>query len=196
MKKDNVEIEARFLDVDPVEIHKKLTSLHADDKGEDFFREIIFYDKALTWKDIFKFFRMRTSKKGTFLTLKHFQYSKEGKGLYTSDKPVVKEVEVIVDSPEKTQALLEEAGFLAFRIQEKKRHSYILDGVIVDVDTWPSTPSYVEIEGDSEQKIRKVAERMGFEWTKAVFRGAGWIIEQYLDVSVRDLKYLTFKKIE
>jgi adenylate cyclase class 2 len=108
----------------------------------------------------------------------------------------VKEIEIIVDNAEKTQSLLEEAGFVAFRVQEKKRHSYTLDSVIIDVDTWPSTPSYVEIEGDSEQKIKKVAEKMGFEWDKAVFRGAGWIIEQYLNVSVRDLKYLTFEKIE
>lgn len=195
MSKQSIEIEARFLEINPAQLHKKILELGGKDYGEDFLKETIFYDKAFEWKDIFKFIRMRETKEGISLALKHFQYGK-GKKLYASSKPVVKEVEIKVDDSNKAKLFLEEAGFVAFRVQEKKRHSYKMKEIILDVDTWPSTPPYLEVEGDSEQEIKKVAELLGFDWKKAVFRGAGWIIEQYLDVKVRNLKYLTFDKIE
>ncbi len=193
MKNKNIEIEARFLNIDVKKIHNKILECGGHDFGDDLLTEIILYDKALTWKDQIKFFRIRSSKEGTFLALKHFQY---GKKLHGAAKPVVKEIELKVDDPEKTKAMLEEAGFIAFREQEKKRHSYEIDDIALAIDTWPSTPSYLEIEGSSEKKIREVAEKLGFNWKDAVFRGAGYIIEMYLPVTVRDLRYLTFSKIE
>ncbi|MEO6508954.1 MAG: class IV adenylate cyclase [Patescibacteria group bacterium] len=193
MKNNNIEIEARFLDIDIKKVHKKILEIGGKDLGEDLFTEVILYDKELTWKDQIKFFRIRYSKNGTFLALKHFQY---GKKLHGAAKPVVKEIELKVDDPEKTKAMLEDAGFISYREQEKKRHSYELGDIILAVDTWPSTPPYLEIEGDSEKKIQEVAEKLGFKWEDAVFRGAGYIIEMYLPVTVRNLRYLTFSKIE
>jgi hypothetical protein len=44
------EIEVRFLEIDVDAILKKLHAMGAADEGEDFFREIIFYDKAGHWQ--------------------------------------------------------------------------------------------------------------------------------------------------
>jgi len=194
MKKKHTELEAHFLNIDPQKLHEKLMKVGATDLGEDMYKDIMLYDKELTWMKTYKFFRIRSSSKETKLGFKNFQY-KENPPV-PSSKPEVKEIEIIVDSPEKALLILEEAGFVAYRFQEKKRHSYKLGNVMIDVDTWPSTPPYAEIEGNSEKEIRAVAEMLGFNWKDAVFRGAGYIIEQYLPVKVRELRYLTFSRIE
>jgi len=45
----NREIEVRFLEIDYPSLVEKLNGLGAEDFGEDFLREIIFYDKDLKW---------------------------------------------------------------------------------------------------------------------------------------------------
>lgn len=37
--------------------------------------------------------------------------------------------------------------------QENKRTQYILNGVEIDIDSWPMIPTYVEIEGKNEEEV-------------------------------------------
>ena len=39
--------------------------------------------------------------------------------------------------------------------QENKRTQYILNGVEIDIDSWPMIPTYVEIEGKNEEEVMK-----------------------------------------
>ena len=123
------EIEVRFLEVDYPALVKKLQDLGAEDRGDDLLREIIFYDKDLTWMyDVKKFVRLRQTKRGVLMSFKHNQeHSATG----------TKEIELTVSDIEKSKAFLEEVGLVAFREQEKKRHTFILGDVTVDIDTWP-----------------------------------------------------------
>ena len=193
MSQDNIEIEAHFIDVDTNLVKKKLMDLGAEDLGEDTLREIIFYDRELTWNKHKRFLRMRKNKNFTILSFKDFQY--EDKNDLPNNEPVVKEIEITVDSWHQAKLLLEAVGLVAFREQEKVRHSYRLGDVLVDIDHWPSIPPYVEIEGPSREKIQHVAEKLGFEWEKAIFRGAGYIIEHYYHIPVTQLRSFTFDKI-
>jgi len=46
---------------------------------------------------------------------------------------------------------------------------WLVDGVEVTIDTWPWLSSFVEVEGEGEDAVRKVAEKIGFLWEDAVF---------------------------
>jgi adenylate cyclase class 2 len=191
----NIEIEAHFIDVDVHDLHKKLMKLGAEDLGEDFLHELIVYDKDLEWKVVHKFVRLRENSKGLTVAFKHFQYE-DHTSKSEKEKPEVKEIEFRAQDWDSAVAFLEAVGLRPFREQEKKRHSYKLGEVIIDIDMWPKIPPYAEIEGPSEEAVKEVSEKLGFDWSKAIFRGAGFIINHYYGIPVVDMRVFTFKKIE
>lgn len=68
----NREIEARFLNIDFPALKKSLLELGAQDLGEDFLTEVIFYDKELKWQKAKNIIvRLRKSNAGINLTYKH-----------------------------------------------------------------------------------------------------------------------------
>lgn len=182
------EIEVRFLDIDAATLLEKLAGLRAEDRGEDFLDEIIFYDRELKWQYAEKkFVRLRKTKNGVRLTFKHNQ-AETAEG--------TQEIEVSVGDLETTQRLLEAIGLIAFRHQQKKRRTFTLDGVIIDIDTWPKIPTYVEFEGPSEAALKKLAAKLGFDWGNAVFESARFIIEKRYGIPVSKLRYFTFDRVE
>lgn len=189
---DNQEIEVKFLEIDAPALHKKLAELGAEDKGEDLLKEIIFYDKDLKWVEERhtrqRFVRLRQTHGKTYLTYK----SKMEDG----SQDYAEELETEVDDIDKMKAILESVGLVASRHQEKKRHTYKLDGVTVDIDTWPQVPTYVELEGPSEEAIKALAAKLGFDWNQGVFDTASGVIESRYGIVVQKLKYFTFDKIE
>jgi adenylate cyclase, class 2 len=184
---DNLEIEAKFLEIDKNALIKKLQELGAEDKGEDKLSEMIFYDQTGDWlKTGRTFVRIRSSSKETLLTYKnHFDDSASG----------VTEIETKVQDAERMKGILEAVGLVMKRKQEKIRHKFLLDNVIIDIDTWPKIPAYVELEGQSEEDLKNLADKLGFEWDKAVFGLAGEVIESY-KIPILELKYYMFDKIE
>ncbi len=185
---DNREIEVRFLEIDKEAIVKELQALGAEDLGEDFLKEVIFYDKDLKWQyEEKKFVRLRQARGEIFLTFKHNEAE-------TATGTV--EFEFKVDDWEKAKAFLEAIGLTAFREQEKKRRTFKLGEVIVDIDTWPSIPTYVELEGKSEDDLKSAAKTLGLDWSKAIFETARFLIEKYYKIPVSKLRYFTFEKIE
>lgn len=185
---NNREIEVRFLEIDTQELLKKLRDLGAIDYGEDFLREIVFYDKDMKWQyEEKKYVRTRSTKDGAFLTFKH---NEEDTATGT------KEIEFKIDNLEKAKQFLEEIGLIAFREQEKKRHKFKLGEVIVDIDSWPSIPTYVELEGPSESALQEAAKKLNLDWSKTVFEDPRFAIEKYYKIAVSKLKFFTFDKIE
>ncbi|MDO8536988.1 MAG: CYTH domain-containing protein [bacterium] len=181
------EIEAKFLEIDVQTVMGKLREIGAIDDGDDFLREIIFYDKAGRWQyEEKKFVRVRQAKKGIFVTFKHNE---------ENSVTGTKEVEFEVKDVQIVKKFLEEIGLIAFREQEKKRHTFRMGKVIIDIDTWPSVPTYVELEGPSEEELKKVAVALGLEWSKAIFESARYVIEKHYKIPVSKYRQFTFKKI-
>lgn len=183
----NREIEVKFLEIDKQKLIEKLLLLGAKDQGDEKITEQIFYDKDRKWIQEHKFVRLRTTSKATFFTYKH-----------TQDKTVsgVLEIEFKITEPEKVKDFLEVMGLMLSRKQEKQRHKFILDDVIVDIDTWPKVPTYVELEGPNEEAIKKAAQTLGFDWNKGVFGTAAEVIEDVYHLPVRSFKYFTFERVE
>lgn len=183
-----IETEVRFIEVDVKVVKARLSALGATDLGEDFLKETIFYDTALTWKkEQACFVRLRTTKRGTFLAYKqHVTPTVDG----------TTEVEVKTSNPEHTHLFLEKIGLVAFRTQEKNRHTFTLGEVTVDIDQWPTIPPYVELEGPSEAALKEAAATLNLDWSTADTHGATWVIENIYHIPVRTLHYFTFDRVE
>jgi adenylate cyclase, class 2 len=181
------EIEVRFLEIDKNDLVTKLKALGAKDLGEALLEEIIFYDPELKMLADRQFVRLRRSEGKTVLTYKHHRER-------TVDGAI--EIEFEVSDIEKAEAFLEKLGFPAYRHQEKKRHTLMLDDVAADIDTWPSIPAYVEFEGPSEEALKAFAAKAGFDWKNAVFDDARAIIEGRYHVPVGTMRWFTFDKCE
>lgn len=80
-----------------------------------------------------------------------------------------KEIEIIVSDFNEAIALFAAAGLSYTSFQESKRETWVLDAVEIAIDEWPWLDPYIEIEGNSEAQVRKVAKKLGFNWNDALF---------------------------
>ena len=184
---EHKEIEVRFLEVDYGALVQKLKSLGAEELGDSFLEEIIFHDAAQVWGSLGKFVRLRKSDRGVYLTYKnHVAAAIDG----------TEEIELSVDDSHMAEIFLERVGLIAERHQQKKRHSFKLGEVVVDIDTWPKIPTYVELEGPSEAALREAAAKLGFDWKDAMFEDARGVIEKIYNIPIGTMTWFTFDRFE
>ena len=81
-----------------------------------------------------------------------------------------KEVEIVVSDFDKAVELLRclGAGTYAMSYQESRRETWQLGDVEVVIDEWPWLDPFIEIEGSSEEAVKNAANRLGFDWRKAL----------------------------
>jgi adenylate cyclase, class 2 len=183
----NREFEVRFLEINKEDIIAKLKVLKARDLGGDLLHEIIFYDKNKDWLKEKKIVRIRQSNSGVTLCFKHTEKAEVGG---------TKEVEIEINNIDKAKEILENMGLVAFRTQEKKRHTYLFDSVSVSIDEHPKVPPYLEIEGYSEIVLRDAARALELDWKDAHIESSRDFIEQVYKIPLTSLKTYTFDKIE
>jgi len=93
-----------------------------------------------------------------------------------------KELEIEVGSFDDTVEFFERIGCRKKSYQETKRERWILDGVEVTIDEWPFLEPFVEVEGKNEEEVRKVSEKLGFDWDKALFCAIGHLYYRKYDM--------------
>ncbi len=153
------EIEAKFLDIDPAEIEKKLTAVGAKKVRDFSYRRRVFdypdwrLDKNGGW------LRLRDEGDRITLAFKQRLGIKDHGGL-TNDSGM-REVEIKVSDFEKTATLLLDLGFVEKHYAENKRTRWEKDGVEFDIDTWPQLEPYLEIEADSWEAVDAAAKELG-----------------------------------
>lgn len=96
-----------------------------------------------------------------------------------------KEICLTVNSFEEAILFLESIGCKkkADGIQESKREIWNLDGVEICLDEWPFLEPFVEIEGKSEEVVKKISEKLGFEYEKALFCAVDTLYSQKYGVA-------------
>ena len=52
---------------------------------------------------------------------------------------------------------------------ETKRELWKINGVDIMIDTWPFLETFIEIEGENEENVRHVSEKLNFNWKDAIF---------------------------
>lgn len=147
----HTEYEVRVLEIDREELVKKLEELGAKTEWDRVQKRYV-YD--FIPKIDGKWIRLRTNGDKTTLTIKNVVSSKiDG----------TQELEIEVNNFERCHLILKELGYEAKGYQENRRAHYSLFGVDIDIDTWPKIPTYLEIEGASEEAVYHVLEVLGFD---------------------------------
>jgi adenylate cyclase class 2 len=180
------EIETRFLEIDKDALMKKLISLGAIDKGEEKLEEIIFHAADMSWIGKRKFVRLRKTKSKIKLTYKENIEQ-------TVDS--AQEIELEVSDLAKCVELLGKLGLAPMRQLEKYRHTFELDGVAIDIDTWPKIPAYVEVEGPSVESLRAVCEKLSLDWEKR-FDGDAREVFRHYDYELDNITVITFSELK
>lgn len=184
---NNQEIECRFLEIDVQALKNRLAELGAKDFGEDLFSEMIFYSRDKNWDaEHRRIVKLRKTKNGIEMTYKHH---------HTESAEGTVEITVMVSDATKARELLEELGLEMFRQQEKKRRSFKLGDVFFDIDTWPKIPTYVELEGPSEQALKDAAKAADLDWKDVVFDNPRLVMEKRYHIPVGSYRYFTFDRI-
>lgn len=80
-----------------------------------------------------------------------------------------KEIQLKIDNFNEGVALLEATGAKKKAYQESKRELWKLNGVEITIDEWPFLEPFVEIEGKSEDEVKEIARKLGFDYSKAKF---------------------------
>ena len=177
----HTEYEVRILEIDKEEIVRKLEQLGAEFQW-DYVQRRYVYD--FIPKVDSKWIRLRTNGKKTTLTIKN---------LVSSEIDGTQELEIEVDNFERTHLILKELGYEAKGYQENRRVQYMLNGCEVDIDYWPMIPTYLEIEGPSEEAVYNTLKELGFEKSAATTRDVEGIYNDY-GLNVMEIKDLRLEE--
>lgn len=178
----HTEYEVRVLDIDKEKIIKKLESLGAKKIADfDYRRRVYNFHPAVDNKWI----RLRTDGKKTTLTIKKLE-SLEIDG--------TKEIEIEVSDFEETNRILNELGYESHTYQESKRTRYMLNGVELDIDSWPYIPSYLEIEGKNEQEVREMIKILDVDKEKVTSIDVQGVFKEFYNIDIADVPVVKFNE--
>ena len=173
------EVEAKFLDIDTKEMRKKLSSpkaklLHEERlmKRKNFDYPDGRLDKINGW--------VRLRDEGDQVTLAYKQ-------LLNRTIEGTREVSLTVSDFNTTCDLLLAIGLVNKSYHETKRERWDLNGVEVTIDTWPWIPSFMELEGSHEQKLKDVASVLGIDWSAALHGSVETAYQTYYNVTEKEV---------
>ena len=175
----DIEIEAKFLDVDA----EKLCDLLKKNGA------VLVHPECLMKRKNFDYPDGRLEKIGGWVRVRD-----EGDKITFSYKQLVertikgmKEISLVVEDFDKISNLLLAIGLGSKSYQETKRERWDFDGVEVTIDTWPWIPTFVELEGPSEEKLEEVAAKLGLDWNRAAHGSVEIAYQKYYNVPEEEI---------
>lgn len=180
----NTEIEERVLEIDKDKVIAKLEELGAKKIG-DWHQKRYVYDFIPKREN--EWIRLRTNGKETTLTYKNIE-SKDISG--------TKELEIVVSDFEETNQLLKIMGYTPRSFQENLRTRYYLDHIEIDIDTWPLIPTYLEIEGNSVEDVKRVEKLLELNESKVTTMNCQDIYLEEYGIDINQIEELKFDENE
>lgn len=178
----HIEFEVRVLEINKEDIQKKLNQLGAD-LIEDVLQKRYVYDFNPVIPS--KWIRLRTNGNKSTLAIKNVE---------SSNIDGTKEIEIEVSDFDTTNEILENLGYKPRGFQENKRIKYELNGVEIDIDSWPRIPTYLEIEGKTEDEVYKTLELLEIPKEKATALDVQSIYETVYGIDLDSDPNLYFDK--
>lgn len=165
----NNEIEAQFLDINKDEIRAKLKEIGATlKKPEVLMKRIVFYTGEHS------FARVRDEGDKIVMTYKNV----------TDDHAILgtKEVNITVNDYDDAVLFMRGCGLKIKAHQESLRETWTIGDVEICIDTWPWIPTFIEIEGPTEESVWDTAAKLGLEKTKAKFGSVDTTYQHYYGI--------------
>ena len=163
------EIEAQFLDIDKNAVRARLRELGAElVQPEVLMRRVVFDTGPHSFA--------RVRDEGDKIVMTYKNVSDDHSILGT------KEVNLTVESYDDAILFLKGCGLKVKAHQETRRETWLLDGVELCIDTWPWIPTFIEIEGPTEESVWRTAESLGFTREQAKFGSVDTTYQHYFDV--------------
>ena len=108
------------------------------------------------------------------------------------------EIEFVVEDFEKAKKFLEALGYQQIFYYEKYRTTYELDKTLIMLDELPYG-NFVEIEGETEETIRALSERLDLDWEATIERSYSALFEHVhksMNLPFQDLSFANFAGIK
>ena len=164
------EIEAQFLDIDKNEVRTKLKEIGAKlVKPEVLMRRVVF--------DLGKHEYARVRDEGGGKIVMTYKNVADDKSILGT-----KEVNVVIDDYENGILLLKSCGLKPKSKEESYREAWTLGEVEICIDTWPWIPTFVEVEGPSEESVWDTAKKLGLKREKAKFGSVDTTYQHYYGI--------------
>lgn len=156
------EIEAKFFIEDKDTMRKNLKELQLNLLKEEFLmKRKCFHSNEVGHK------WMRVRDEGDKITMTFKEVTSNGIN-------GVEEVEIEVSNFTNACELLKKTNFFEVAYQESLREIWKNDEVEIVIDTWPFLQSYIEIEAETEEIVKKYSKLLNFDFEKDVsFGGVG-----------------------
>lgn len=174
----DIEYEATFPNINKEEIRKKLRNAGATLVKQEFLqkRVVFFLPKGHEVKG--GWVRVRDESDKITMSFKVVN------GTKIEDQ---KEICLTVDNFQNAEAFLVGIGCVKKSYQENRREKWLLDETEITLDEWPFLEPFAEVEGKSEESVRKVSGKLGFDYNKAVFGSTDILISQKYSISGDDI---------
>ncbi|MEV4970243.1 class IV adenylate cyclase [Streptomyces scopuliridis] len=175
-----VEYEAKFLDIDPADMAARIAAEGGELVATRLMRRYV-YDTIPAEPG--RWIRLRDTGSEATLCVKEIT-SDAIDGTY--------ETETAVGDFEAAHALLGRIGISPRSYQENRRDSWLLDGVRLEIDSWPLIPPYLEIEGDEAEQVWATAKRLSIPAEELTSENTTKVFARYgIDLeSIADLRFL------
>lgn len=175
------ERELTILNIDLDDFIKRLEELGAEKQGEFLQRRYVFDVKPVNPN---KWIRLRTNGKKTTLTIKEIKDKNQIDG--------TNELEIVVDDFDKTNEILNELGYQSRNYQENYRRIYLFNNTEISIDSWPLIPTYVEIEGKTNEDVKKVLELVNNKNYEVTTYDVESIYREIYGIDIMKIKELKF----
>lgn len=169
------EIEAKILNVDPEAVQRKLKELGAVLECELDLEQVVWWIEGANKDSV----RVRKASDGSIrFTMK--RKVTEGLGY--------EEWETGVDDYETTVAIIDNIlSTPQLRLEyPHHRQDWQLDGALININWFPCLAPSLEIEGESEEQVRAIAQKLGFDLRHLVNRGIVSLLFDALQLKLGD----------
>lgn len=169
------EIEAKWTDVDHNRFREVIKNAGA--KLITPMRQMVrqtFDDKDGTLSKIGGWVRLRDE--GDKITLCYKQ-------LNSRELDGTKEICLEVDDYKTTLDFLKAIGLKQKSIQETRRETWELDGAEIVLDEWPWVPTFIEIEADDEDHMKKIVNKLGLNMDDALYGSVEPVYQQHYNAT-------------
>jgi adenylate cyclase class IV len=108
-----------------------------------------------------------------------------------------KEVEIQISDFPKAIEIMELVNLKPNIYQETLRETWEYQGAEITIDTWPCLEPYSEIEAQSEEQVREIAEKLGLNWEDKIIIATPEIMAKVYGLSINEVLekvvHLTFE---